>query len=313
MSLQADNAACLYFERPQTSRYQFPADLRATSLVIEVRKMGYHTVPISGSHCNNAFGSCRVQKAPEILSFDFFPDLPEEIRRMIWSLARPNRIITVDVDVFDGGKPYLSGAKPVALLQVCQESRNEALRSYDRFETDPFVFRRCQNAFGYRRPTSYFIDFSCDTIFFDQIWSLPHVLYELRELLVRTQHLAILYRHHWEWKIIRQPKSLLHSLKNLLFIGYQVSAVHRLGCGRSSSTEFIDLDVDPFLDSMFPGVFRAMNQGPQPHLWVSLAGISSSGMKELHAPILPASVMGPQKAHFSEILSHLALVPDELT
>jgi hypothetical protein len=65
-------------------------------------------------------------------SFAFFPKLPPEIRRMIWTFARPApRVLKMFEKKEGAGEVVYSTAKVPALLHVCQESRQIAKEWYE--------------------------------------------------------------------------------------------------------------------------------------------------------------------------------------
>lgn len=99
-------------------------------------------------------------KSPrKLTSFTLFPGLPTEIRLKIWRLIAPGpRTVLVQystkckISAFTG---WTSPYPPPVILAICQESRLEALKSY-------------QLAFGsYFHPAKIYIDFSIDTLRFE--------------------------------------------------------------------------------------------------------------------------------------------------
>ncbi|KAJ5833512.1 hypothetical protein N7474_001823 [Penicillium riverlandense] len=73
----------------------------------------------------------------EALTFPRFPDLPAELRLMIWSYSLPHRVVELDMSTQAIGPPLpcgltltstLNGLPPL-ISRVCRESRSVALQS----------------------------------------------------------------------------------------------------------------------------------------------------------------------------------------
>jgi 2EXR family len=62
-----------------------------------------------------------------LTSFTLFPNLPFEIRCVIWETSCESRTVEINYDVQDG---FLSSVDPPIALAVCQESRNRLLNNY---------------------------------------------------------------------------------------------------------------------------------------------------------------------------------------
>jgi hypothetical protein len=93
------------------------------------------------------------------LTFPSFQKLPTELQQMVWSYALLPRVVTFRFR--NAGPSWTSDktrafvvATPVALLQVCREARQVALRSY-------------VNIFPKSNPKGAYIDYSRDTLYFE--------------------------------------------------------------------------------------------------------------------------------------------------
>ncbi|KAJ5323306.1 hypothetical protein N7476_001906 [Penicillium atrosanguineum] len=73
----------------------------------------------------------------EALTFPGFPDLPAELRLMIWSYSLPHRVVELDMSTQAVGPPLpcgltltstLNGLPPL-ISRVCREARAVALQS----------------------------------------------------------------------------------------------------------------------------------------------------------------------------------------
>jgi uncharacterized coiled-coil protein SlyX len=98
-------------------------------------------------------------------SFTFFPQLPPELRRMVWTLARPPpRVLKVfKLETIPDGEPELySTAKVPSLLHACQESRRVAKEWYE-------LSLRCCTRIGEQEGRVYF-DFSSDFLYYSPIY-----------------------------------------------------------------------------------------------------------------------------------------------
>ncbi|KAE9381206.1 hypothetical protein N431DRAFT_424799 [Stipitochalara longipes BDJ] len=120
-----------------------------------------------------------MELEPQPRSFTLFPDLPVEIRLKIWSFIAPSpRTVSIKykgLSFNSIGKGFLAAAgwrspDPVPIiLHICQESRTEALKSY-------------QLAFGlYLQRGHIYFDFSKDTLRFgnsqgDAYMTVPEML-----------------------------------------------------------------------------------------------------------------------------------------
>jgi hypothetical protein len=60
-------------------------------------------------------------------SFTLFPNLPFELRSLIWKTSCESRMIEVAYDSYDG---FTSNIPHPTALEVCQESRNAVINSY---------------------------------------------------------------------------------------------------------------------------------------------------------------------------------------
>jgi hypothetical protein len=90
-------------------------------------------------------------------SFAFFPQLPSEFRRMIWTFARPApRVLKLFEKRVGIETVVYSTAKVPALLHACQESRRIAKEWYEL--SFPRIFRGLQFPYIY-------IDYSSDFIY----------------------------------------------------------------------------------------------------------------------------------------------------
>jgi len=92
--------------------------------------------------------------------FHPFPRLPSELRIKIWKYTFPEpRVVPVRYN--RAVQQYTSTSEPPALLHVCAESRSLFLDTYTNLILAP------------RYKSAIFVDFTCDTIFFDHIDCSP--------------------------------------------------------------------------------------------------------------------------------------------
>jgi hypothetical protein len=85
-------------------------------------------------------------------SFTLFPNLPFELRCLIWETSCESRTVEISYDSDDG---FLSNVCPPTALEVCQESRNHLLNNY------PLCFGSIYH------PAKIRINFSIDTLYMD--------------------------------------------------------------------------------------------------------------------------------------------------
>lgn len=92
--------------------------------------------------------------------FKLFEKLPAELRVKIWKCMFPGpRVVSVRFN--RGAKQYTSSTAPPILLRVCLESRTVALETYTNLILSP------------KYPSSVFLDFARDTVFFDSLDCSP--------------------------------------------------------------------------------------------------------------------------------------------
>jgi hypothetical protein len=106
-------------------------------------------------------GSITNMQSPS-LTFPSFPKLPSELRQMVWSYALLPRVVKFrfrhpprhrTANEVAETRVFLE-ATPVAVLQVCREAREVALKSY-------------VNVCSESNPKGAYIDYSCDTLYFE--------------------------------------------------------------------------------------------------------------------------------------------------
>ncbi|KAE9364822.1 hypothetical protein N431DRAFT_564035 [Stipitochalara longipes BDJ] len=89
-------------------------------------------------------------------AFALFPKLPPELRRMVWTLARPGpRVIKIFQSKVGDKEIIYSTAKVPTLLHTCQESRRIAKNWYE-------LSFQC----GWRGTPRVYFDFSSDFVYF---------------------------------------------------------------------------------------------------------------------------------------------------
>ncbi|KAF4624892.1 hypothetical protein G7Y89_g13276 [Cudoniella acicularis] len=93
-------------------------------------------------------------------TFSLFVELPLELRIKIWGNAFPEpRVVPVRYNRHQ--KQYTSDAAPPVLLHICTESRDIFLSTYEKLRLSQ------------KYDSAIFVDFSCDTIFFDSLDCSP--------------------------------------------------------------------------------------------------------------------------------------------
>lgn len=117
-------------------------------------------------------------KEPKTLRrFKFFPKLPTEIRLMIWDFCLPGpRVVDVKIrrcffrastrKVFKLPR-FISSLDHPAILHICSESRLLALKHYK------LAFPNTMKTKAETSPARIYIDFSIDTVWFDNLHYFP--------------------------------------------------------------------------------------------------------------------------------------------
>ncbi|KAL3423304.1 hypothetical protein PVAG01_05051 [Phlyctema vagabunda] len=159
-------------------------------------------------------------------TFHPFSELPVEVRRMIWELARPEgRYIGFG---FRSNSTAYSPARVPTLLHVCAESRNLALTWYE------LSFPRRLNG----PPQTYF-DPSRDGILYKEAAPIG---YEAASFyppgLSEVQRVVFEYHHKYNWVWLKIITMRLKALNHVIF-------VHGGNLMSKSEISLSDLEVDP--------------------------------------------------------------------
>ena len=115
-------------------------------------------------------------------SFTIFEKLPLELRIKIWKFTLPGpRVVSLRFN--RGAKQYTSSTTPPILLRTCPESRAVALETYTILILAP------------KYPSSVFVDFALDTVFFDSLECSPRGRSVLRSRDKPAQRAHLELRH----------------------------------------------------------------------------------------------------------------------
>lgn len=145
--------------------------------------------------------------------FTLFSSLPSELRIKIWKYLVPGpRVVPVRYNFRTS--QYTSTSAPPALLHACHESRTIFLSSHNKLTLSP------------KYPSTVFVDFKHDTIFFDSLDCSPDgdLTYDLAKSLDGDKILNVAVDAQL-WEILRvfrydalSEVRLMRNLKNIAIV-----------------------------------------------------------------------------------------------
>jgi hypothetical protein len=155
-----------------------------------------------------------IEISKPLPQFGWFPKLPIELRLEIWNLTMLPR--TVDIHIHQIGvlksNDYqlaeLYSKTPVpAALQVCRESRGEALQTYKLcFGTQMVAIEDKQGMFGFVRNARTYFSYKMDTVNFKYIGELARELpiaYMVEEDLENIRHIRADWCVHVNERLVK--------------------------------------------------------------------------------------------------------------
>jgi len=172
---------------------------------------------------------------PQTLSsFTLFPNLPFELRCLIWETTCQSRLVEVDYDSCDG---FSSNIAPPIALEVCRESRNAVINNY------PLCFGSIFH------PANIRFNFAIDTLYIDNSVEddISHLFSTFREREISSlRYLAIDAcfgnpEEEHEFRGVKRAVKALEGLRELLIV-FHVDALSRriMGCGGEHDLELFD-------------------------------------------------------------------------
>ncbi|KAE9381207.1 hypothetical protein N431DRAFT_392183 [Stipitochalara longipes BDJ] len=170
-------------------------------------------------------------------SFTLFPNLPFELRCLIWETSCESRTVEITYDSDDG---FLSNVDPPIALEVCQESRNHLLNNY------PLCFGSIYH------PAKIRFNFSIDTLYVDNSMEddMAHVFSTFREREISSlKYLAIdnyygnapIEDDYDPYEGLKRAVKSLTGLRELLVVFHVDSLSPRIiGCGGDHNLSLFD-------------------------------------------------------------------------
>ncbi|KAN0122775.1 hypothetical protein V8E51_001101 [Hyaloscypha variabilis] len=172
-----------------------------------------------------------------LTSFTVFPNLPFELRCLIWETSCESRIIEISYDSEDG---FSSSVDPPIALEVCQESRNHLLNNY------PLCFGSIYH------PAKIRFNFSIDTLYVDNSMEedMAHVFSTFREREISSLKYLAIDNYYGNAPIeddfdpfegLKRAVKCLTSLRELLVVFHVDSLSPRIiGCGGDHNLRLYD-------------------------------------------------------------------------
>jgi len=167
-------------------------------------------------------------------SFTLFPNLPFELRCLIWDTTCQSRLIEVEYDSLDGFSSNVG--HPIA-LEVCQEARNAVINNY------PLCFGSIFH------PAKIRFNFAIDTLYIDTSVEddMAHLFSTFREREISgLRYLAIDAtfgnpEDEHEFEGVKRAVKALEGLRELLIV-FNVETLSRsiMGCGGEHDLELFD-------------------------------------------------------------------------
>ncbi|OBT80025.1 hypothetical protein VF21_01189 [Pseudogymnoascus sp. 05NY08] len=165
--------------------------------------------------------------------FKFFPKLPTEIRLMVWDFCLPGprvvdvrmrrRFVRVSTRKVFNFPRFISSLDHPVILHICSESRSLALKHYE------LSFPNTMKTKTVISPARIYIDFSIDTVWFDNLHYFPTEWYYGARPSPNTDLTKIRFlvmRHCVDHVVVHSTKSLSPEFFPALEVIYEVD--HRI-------------------------------------------------------------------------------------
>jgi 2EXR family len=170
-------------------------------------------------------------------TFTLFPNLPFELRCLIWETSCESRTVEIAYDSEDG---FLSSVDPPIALEVCRESRNHLLNNY------PLCFGSIYH------PPKIRFNFSIDTLYMDNSMEddMAHVFSTFREREISSLKYLALDTYYGNTPIeddfdpfdgVKRAVKSLTGLRELLVVFHVDTLSPRIiGCGGDHNLALFD-------------------------------------------------------------------------
>jgi hypothetical protein len=178
-----------------------------------------------------------ANKSRTLTSFTLFPNLPFEIRCLIWETTCESRTVEITYDADDG---FTTTSDPPIALEVCQESRNHLVNSY------PLCFGSIYH------PAKIRFNFSIDTLYMDNSLEedLAHVFSTFKDREISSLRYLALDTYYGTAPIeddfdqfdgLKRAVKSLTGLRELLVVHHVDNLSPRIiGCGGDHDLKLFD-------------------------------------------------------------------------